>query len=66
MGLFRIAAASALGYVAYQAWQRRSSAAAALDHDAADTSERPLVTNVSDDANRASSAESTSPGTSAH
>lgn len=66
MGLFRIAAASALGYAAYQAWQRRSAASATLDNDAADSSERPLVTNVSDDANRAPSADSTSPGTSAH
>jgi len=65
MGLLRIAAAGALGYFAYRSWQRRSSEPA-LDHDASDASGHPLVTDVSDDVNRASPADTTSPGTSAH
>ncbi|MCD9095411.1 hypothetical protein LU699_06630 [Luteimonas fraxinea] len=67
MGLLRIAAVGALGYFAYQAWQRRSSAALEIEEDTPSSTDRPLVTNVSDDANRTSYDEATStPGTSAH
>lgn len=67
MGLLRIAAAGALGYFAYQAWQRRSAVASAIGDDAQMSTDRPLVTNVSDDANRASHDDAIStPGASAH
>jgi len=67
MGLLRIAAAGALGYFAYQAWQRRSTAALEIEEDAPARTDRPLVTNVSDDANRASYDDATAtPGASAH
>lgn len=67
MGLFKIAAAGTLGYFAYRSWQRRASAAAAIDNNAPAHAERPLVTNVSDDANRASHDDvSATTATSAH
>ncbi|MDR7193578.1 hypothetical protein [Luteimonas terrae] len=68
MGLLRIAAAGALGYFAYQAWQRRSPAAPAIDNDAPVRADRPLVTNVSDDANaaRAQDNTATAQGANAH
>lgn len=67
MGLLRIAAAGALGYFAYQAWQRRASAAPGIEDEAPVRTDRPLVTDVSDDANRASYDNATAtPGVSAH
>ncbi|MDR6990514.1 hypothetical protein [Luteimonas sp. 3794] len=57
MGLLRIAAAGALGYFAYQAWQRRSPATPAIDDDA--PADRPLVTNVSDPTSPTSHQDST-------
>ncbi|VXC13777.1 conserved hypothetical protein [Luteimonas sp. 9C] len=66
MGLLRIATVGALGYFAYQAWQRRTSAPQ-LEDDASPGTDRPLVTNVSDDANRASHDNAaTTPGAGAH
>jgi len=67
MGILRIAAAGAIGYFAYQAWQRRTSAAPAIDEDAPVHTDRPLVSDVSDDANRTSFEDAaTTPAAGAH
>ena len=67
MGLLRIAAAGAIGYFAYQAWQRRQSAASAIDTDASDdTVDHPLTDDVPDDASNAYDDVTSNPGASAH